>query len=111
VQVRHEDNLAVHAADYEGRPNPSGVAGILRCRRRSGERAAASRRKGWLATFRDATLFKVVYGWRRRDAAMLDMADFAANPAAPELGRFGCCTSAMARRCGAARHGATRWPR
>jgi site-specific recombinase XerD len=47
------------------------------------ERAAASRRKGWLATFRDASLFKVVYGWglRRREAAMLDVADFAANPA------------------------------
>ena len=48
------------------------------------ERAAASRRKGWLAAFRDATLFKVVYGWglRRREAAMLDVADFAPSPAA-----------------------------
>ena len=56
------------------------------------ERAASSRRKGWLAAFRDATLFKVIYGWglRRREAAMLDMADFAPNPAAPELGRLGC---------------------
>jgi hypothetical protein len=27
------------------------------------EKAAASRRKGWLVSFRDATLFKVVYGW------------------------------------------------
>jgi hypothetical protein len=38
-------------------------------------------------------LFKVVYGWglRRREAAMLDVADFAVNPAAPELGRFGVC--------------------
>ncbi|MGH3451955.1 MAG: tyrosine-type recombinase/integrase, partial [Haloechinothrix sp.] len=35
--------------------------------------------------------FKVIYGWglRRREAAMLDVTDFAANPAAPELGRFG----------------------
>jgi len=44
-----------------------------------------------MAAFRDATLFKVVYGWglRRRVAAMLDVADFATNPAAVELGRFG----------------------
>ena len=48
-------------------------------------------RKGWLAAFRDATLFKVTYAWglRRREAAMLDMVDFTRNPAAPELGRFG----------------------
>ncbi len=57
------------------------------------ERAAGSRRKGWLAAFRDAALFKVVYGWglRRREAAMLDVADFAPSPAAPEFGRFGVC--------------------
>ena len=57
------------------------------------EKAAGSRRKGWLVSFRDATLFKVVYGWglRRREAAMLDVADFAPNPAAPELGSFGVC--------------------
>ena len=57
------------------------------------ERAASSRRKGWLAAFRDATLFKVVYGWglRRRETAMLDVTDFAANPAAPGLGGLGVC--------------------
>jgi integrase/recombinase XerC len=35
----------------------------------------------------------VVYGWglRRREAAMLDVADFAPDPAAPELGSFGVC--------------------
>ena len=27
------------------------------------EKAACSRRKGQLAAFRDATLFKVIYGW------------------------------------------------
>ena len=55
--------------------------------------AASSRRKGWLAAFRDATLFKVIYGWglRRREAAMLDVGDFSVNPAAPELGRLGVC--------------------
>ena len=49
--------------------------------------------KGWLAAFRDATLFKVIYAWglRRTEAAMLDVGDFGANPAAPELGSFGMC--------------------
>jgi integrase/recombinase XerC len=57
------------------------------------EKAAASRRKGWLVWFRDATLFKVVCGWglRRREAAMPDVADFAPDPAAPELGSLGVC--------------------
>jgi site-specific recombinase XerD len=53
----------------------------------------ASGRKGWLAAFRDAALFKVCYafGLRRREVAMLDVTDFSANPAAPELGGLGVC--------------------
>lgn len=96
VQVCHEDNLAVHVADYEGRP---GRRPLTRAELQAFfdvaddrvERAAASGRKGWLATFRDASLFKVAYGWglRRREVAMLDVSDFAVNPAAPRLGKFG----------------------
>ena len=46
-----------------------------------------------LAAFLDATLFKVIYAWglRRREAAMLDVTDFAPNPAAPGLGGLGVC--------------------
>ena len=57
------------------------------------DKAAGARRKGWLSAFRDATLFKVIYGWglRRREAAMLDVADFTANPAAAGLGQLGVC--------------------
>ncbi|MGH9155182.1 MAG: hypothetical protein ACRD1K_04895, partial [Acidimicrobiales bacterium] len=35
----------------------------------------------------------MIYGWglRRREAAMLDVGDFAPNPAAPELGSRGIC--------------------
>jgi site-specific recombinase XerD len=53
----------------------------------------AAGRKGALASFRDAVLFKVIYAWglRRREAAMLDTVDFSSNPAAPELGRLGVC--------------------
>lgn len=92
MQVCHEDNLAVHVADSEGRLERrpltrTELQAFFDAADDRVERAAASRRKGWLATFRDACLFKVVYGWglRRREAAMLDVADFAVNPA----GRFG----------------------
>lgn len=96
VQVCHEWNTAVHAADYEGRPErrPFTRAELQAFFDFADERVAAVRacgRKGWLAAFRDATLFKVTYAWglRRREAAMLDVADFSTNPAAPELGRSG----------------------
>ena len=98
VQVCHEGNTAVHAAEYEGRPQRrpltrAELQAFLDAADDHVERAAGSRRKGWLAAFRDATVFKVIYGWglRRREAAMLDVADFAANPAAPELGGLGVC--------------------
>jgi integrase/recombinase XerC len=97
-QICHEWNTATHAVENESRPGrrpltrvevqalfdvaDEAVVGISR-----------SGRKGWLAAFRDATLFKVIYGWglRRREAAMLDVADFMVNPAAPELGGLGVC--------------------
>ena len=86
----------MHVADYEGRPQRrpltrAGLQAFFDAADDHVERAAGSRRKGWLAAFRDATLFKVVYGrgLRRREAAMLDTAGFAPDPAAPELGRLG----------------------
>jgi site-specific recombinase XerD len=98
AQVFHEGNSPVHAAEYEGRP---GRRPLTRAELQVffdaaddlAERAACSRRKGQLAAFRDATLFKVIYAWglRRREAAMLDVTDFAPNPAAPELGGLGAC--------------------
>jgi len=98
AQVCHEWNTAVHAADYEGRPqrrplSRAELQAFFDVADDRVEAAAASGRKGWLAAFRDATLFKVVYGWglRRREAVMLDVEDFTANPAAAQLGRFGVC--------------------
>src|SRR5262245_50821949 len=98
VQVFHEQNTAVHVDEHEGR---AGRRPLTRAELQAFfdaaddhvEKAAGSRRKGWLAGFRDAALFKVIYGWglRRREAAMLDVADFAPNPAAPELGGLGVC--------------------
>jgi DNA-binding Xre family transcriptional regulator len=67
VQVCHDGNMAVHAAEYEGRPERrpltrAELQAFLDAADDHVERAASSRRKGWLASFRDATLFKVVYG-------------------------------------------------
>jgi integrase/recombinase XerC len=55
------------------------------------DRAVAARRKGALAAYRDATLFKVMYGWglRRTETSKLDVSDFGRNAAAPEFGGFG----------------------
>lgn len=97
-QICHADNTAAHVADYEGRPQrrplsrrelqvffdacDDGVA-----------RAQHQRRKGWLAAFRDAALFKVCYGWglRRTEVARLETTDFSVNPAARQLGGLGVC--------------------
>ena len=67
-----------------------------------------SRHKGALAAYRDATLFKVIYGWglRRNETARLDVADFGRNPRAPQFGRYGTLNVAMARRRRASLRGA-----
>ena len=98
VQVVHEWNAAVHVQDAE--PDP-----VRRAFTRDElqtffdhaddqvERIRAAGRKGWLAAFRDATLFKVAYafGLRRNEVRMLDLADFGVNPRAREFGGYGVC--------------------
>lgn len=98
VQVCHEWNTCSHVADYEGRP---GRRPLTRAELQAFfdaaddrvEQVVAAGGKGWLAAFRDAALFKVCYafGLRRQEVAMLDVVDFTANPAAPELGGLGVC--------------------
>ena len=95
-QICHEWNTARHVDDYEGRPerrplSRSELQGLFDACDEGVERAGCSGRKGWLAAFRDATLFKTIYGWglRRNEAAMLDVTDFSPNPAAPALGELG----------------------
>ena len=85
-------------SDYEGRParRPLTRAELQLFFDAADDRVetvVASGRKGWLAAFRDAALFKVCYafGLRRREVAMLDVTDFSGNPAAPELGGLGVC--------------------
>jgi len=98
VQVFHERNSAAHVSEHEGRAERrpltrAELQAFFDAADDHVEKAAGSRRKGWLSSFRDATLFKVVYGWglRRRETAMLDVVDFAVNPAAPEFGGLGVC--------------------
>lgn len=96
VQVFHEWNTAAHRSGYEGRPGNRPLSrqelqGFFDFCDDRVTRVREGGRKGWLAAFRDATLFKVIYAWglRRREVAMLDLADFSANASAPEFGRFG----------------------
>lgn len=96
VPIVHEWNTIAHLNDYEGSPEArpftrEELQRFFDYADGQVDRAARSGRKGALAAYRDATLFKVVYGWglRRNEAARLDVADFGRNPAAPEFGRYG----------------------
>ncbi|MCF7552662.1 tyrosine-type recombinase/integrase [Pseudonocardia sp. WMMC193] len=98
VQICHEWNTARHAADHEARPQvrPFTRVELQKFFDFADEqvgRADRLGRKGSVAAFRDATLFKVIYayGLRRTEAAMLDIGDFTRNPKAPEFGRLGAC--------------------
>jgi integrase/recombinase XerC len=98
IQVCHEWNTAVHVADHEARPvvrplTRGEVQALFDHADDHVDFARTSKRKGWLTLFRDATLFKVIYGYglRRREGAMLDLHDFTRNPKALEFGRYGVC--------------------
>ena len=60
----------------------------------------AAGRKGWLAAFRDAALFKVAYGFglRRTETAMLDLLISAPTRTRRSSASSGSATSVTARR-------------
>jgi integrase/recombinase XerC len=96
VPVCHEWNTISHLSEYEGRPEArpftrEELQRFLDYADDQVERAVASKRKGALAAYRDATLFKVIYGkgLRRTETSKLDVADWGRNPEAPEFGRYG----------------------
>jgi site-specific recombinase XerD len=96
VPICHEWNTIAHLNDYEGSPEArpftrEELQRFLDYADDQVDRAVAARRKGVLAAYRDATLFKVVYAWglRRTETSKLDVADWGRNPAAPEFGRYG----------------------
>ena len=96
VPICHEWNTIAHLNDYEGSPEARPLSReelqrFFDYADEQVERAAGSHRKGALAAYRDATMFKVIYGWglRRTETAKLDLADWGRNSAAAEFGRFG----------------------
>jgi site-specific recombinase XerD len=96
AQICHEWNTVDHASEYEGRPQRRAltydeVQALFDAADARVARVRGSGRKGLLPAVRDAALLKTVYafGLRRREAAMLDVADFRVNPRAACHGRFG----------------------
>ncbi len=96
VPICHEWNTIVHLNDYEGDPEArpftrTELQRFLDYADEQVDRAVHAKRKGALAAYRDATLFKVMYGWglRRTETSKLDVVDFGRNPKAPEFGHYG----------------------
>ncbi|MFE9882733.1 tyrosine-type recombinase/integrase [Streptomyces sp. NPDC005784] len=96
VAICHEWNTIAHLNDYEGDPEArpftrDELQRFLDYADDQVDRAVRSKRKGALAAYRDATLFKVVYGWglRRTETSKLDLVDFGRNPKARQFGRYG----------------------
>jgi integrase/recombinase XerC len=118
VPICHEWNTIAHLNDYEGSPEarPLSREELQRFFDYADEQvdlAARANRKGALTAYRDATLFKVIYGWglRRTEAAKLDLCDWAATRLRRNSAGSACCTCATARPCAANRRGGATWPR
>lgn len=96
IQICHEWNTAAYLEDYEGdverRPlTREECQALFDYADDQVEKAVRLGRKGALTSYRDATVFKTIYGWglRAREVSRLDLTDFYRNPKAPELGKFG----------------------
>ena len=68
TQICTDDNLAVHSADYEGRPARRSLTraecqDLFDAADARVEAVRTKGRKGWVPAFRDATMLKVAYGW------------------------------------------------
>ncbi|MEK8107295.1 hypothetical protein NKG94_22875 [Micromonospora sp. M12] len=87
VPIWHEWNTVAHLNQYEGRPESRAftraeLQRFLDYADEQVDRAVKAGRKGALASYRDATVFKVVYGWglRRTETAKLDLIDWTRSP-------------------------------
>lgn len=96
VQVCHEWNTAAHVQDMESEPSlrPFARDELQAFFDRADDEVeiiARRRRKGWLAAYRDATVYKSAYAWglRRNEVRHLQTVDFSRNPHAPEFARYG----------------------
>ena len=98
IQIIHEVNAAAHVAEVESEARKRAftraeLQALFDYADEQVEVKRALGRKGWLSAFRDATIFKVAYGYgtRRTETQMLDVADFGRNPEGLEFGEFGIC--------------------
>ena len=71
VPICHEWNTIAHLNEYEGNPEArpftrEELQRFLDYADEQVDRAVPAKRKGALAAYRDATLFKVIYGWGLR---------------------------------------------
>lgn len=96
VQICFESNTTAHLVDYEGNPDrrPLTREELQRFFDYADDRVEQTvrqGRKGALAAYRDATVFKVIYAWGLRctETSKLDVSDWYRSPQAPELGKFG----------------------
>ncbi len=96
MPVCHEWNTIAHLYGYEGNPEArpftrEELQRFLDYADDQVDRAVHAKRKGALAAYRDATMFKVIYGWglRRTETSKLDITDWGRNAPAPEFGKYG----------------------
>ena len=97
VAIVHEWNTIAHLNDYEGDPEArpftrEEMQRFLDYADEQVERAVRAKRKGALAAYRDATLFKVIYGWGlapHRDVQTGRCRLRAATRRRREFGRYG----------------------
>ena len=87
MPVCHEWNTIAHLNGYEGRPEARPFSReelqlFLDYADDQVDRAVRARRKGALAAYRDATLFKVIYAWglRRTETSRLDVGGLGPQP-------------------------------
>ena len=91
-------NTARHRSEYEGRPEHRAMTRpelrrLFEVIDDGVEHVARFGGKGYASLYRDSVMIKAAYAWglRRGELVRLDVVDFAANPKAPEFGRFGVC--------------------
>lgn len=96
AQICFEWNTAVHVQDNESDPRRRALTKqelqrLFDYADEQVDRARRSGHKGWFTAVRDAAALKTTYAWglRRREAAMLELADFGTNPHASEFGAHG----------------------
>ncbi len=96
VQVSHEENTLRHLAELEGSPGRRPLTRrelqtLLDRVDREVDLRLEQKRKGATLAYRDATMFKVLYGWglRANEMCHLDTTDLLRTPHAPQFAGIG----------------------